>query len=189
MDDGRDEEGRVRLDADAAAVCGVIVNAGLKVHRTFGPGLLESAYEQCLVIETKLRGLDCRQQVLLPLVYEGVQVEASYRLDMLIAERVVVEVKAAEKITSLHKAQLLTYLRLSRYRVGFLFNFNVRMFREGIRRLVLRLGRRVFLPGLPVLPVLPGLPVPPCCLTCPDTDPKGHRRRFKAGGTWAGGAG
>lgn len=129
--------GRVRLDAATEEVCRLVVDAGLKVHRALGAGLLESAYEQCLGIELRLRGVECRAQVLLPLIYEGVRVEGGYRIDLVVAERVVVEIKALERITDLHKAQLLTYLRLSGYRVGFVLNFNVIKFRDGIRRLVL----------------------------------------------------
>jgi GxxExxY protein len=115
----------------------VIVDAGLKVHRAFGPGLLESAYEHCLAHELKARGLSITQQARLPITFEGMTLDAGYRLDLMVNDLVIVEVKAIEALTKLHEAQLLTYLRLSGRRLGYLMNFNVRMFRDGVRRLVL----------------------------------------------------
>jgi GxxExxY protein len=115
----------------------VIVDAGLKVHRAFGPGLLESAYEHCLAHELKARGLSITQQARLPITCEGMTLDAGYRLDLMVNDLVIVEVKAIEALTKLHEAQLLTYLRLSGRRLGYLMNFNVRMFRDGVRRLVL----------------------------------------------------
>ena len=114
-----------------------IVDAGLKVHRTLGPGLLESAYEHCLAHELKARGLSVARQAALPITYEGVTLDAGYRLDLLVNDAVVIEVKAVEAMTRLHEAQMLTYLRLSGRRLGYLINFNVAMFRNGVRRLVL----------------------------------------------------
>jgi GxxExxY protein len=114
-----------------------IVDAGLKVHRALGPGLLESAYEHCLAHELALRGLGVRRQVVLPITYEGSTLDAGYRLDLLVAESVVVEVKAIDALTRLHSAQLLTYLKLSKLRLGFLMNFNVSLFRDGLRRIAL----------------------------------------------------
>ena len=113
-----------------------IVDAGLEVHRALGPGLLESAYEQCLAHELRERGLAVNTQVSHPLTYKGLSLEAGYRLDMVVEECVVVEVKAAEATSRLHEAQLRTYLRLTGYRLGFLMNFNVPLFKEGLRRLV-----------------------------------------------------
>ena len=113
-----------------------VVDAGLKVHRTLGPGLLESAYEHCLARELQLRGLAVRRQVALPIVYEGAKLESGYRLDLVIDDALVIEVKAVEALTRLHEAQVLTYLRLSGHRIGFLMNFNVTLFKQGVRRLV-----------------------------------------------------
>ncbi len=114
-----------------------VVDAGLKVHRTLGPGLLESAYEHCLAHELKARGLSVSRQIALPIVYEGETLDAGYRLDLLVQDLIIVEVKAVETLTRLHEAQMLTYLRLSDRRLGYLMNFNVRLFRDGVRRLVL----------------------------------------------------
>lgn len=114
-----------------------IVDAGLKVHRVLGPGLLESAYEHCLAHEMTLRGVALRRQVVLPIPYEGEKLDAGFRLDMVIDERVIVEIKAVGKLAPIHEAQLLTYLKLSGLRLGFLMNFNVVLFKQGIRRIVL----------------------------------------------------
>ena len=113
-----------------------VVDAGLKVHRTLGPGLLESAYEHCLARELQIRGLAVRRQVALPIVYEGAKLESGYRLDLVINDALIIEVKAVEALTRLHEAQVLTYLRLSGHRIGFLMNFNVTLFKQGVRRLV-----------------------------------------------------
>jgi GxxExxY protein len=109
----------------------------LKVHKALGPGLLESAYEHCLAYELGSRGIPVLRQIALPIVYEGVRVDAGYRLDMVIADSIIIEVKAIDQLTRLHEAQLLTYLRLSGFRLGFLMNFNVELFKTGLRRLVL----------------------------------------------------
>ncbi|MBV8166978.1 MAG: GxxExxY protein, partial [Alphaproteobacteria bacterium] len=101
-----------------------------------GPGLLESAYEVCLAREIEKSGLRCTRQVLLPIVYDGETLDAGYRLDLLVEALVVVEVKAVEQLNEVHQAQLLSYLRLGKYRLGYLLNFNVRMMRDGIWRLV-----------------------------------------------------
>lgn len=114
-----------------------VVDAGLKIHRALGPGLLESAYEHCLAHELALRGLSARKQVLLPILYEGQRLDAGFRIDLIVDERVIVEVKAVDALTSVHKAQILTYLKLSHLRLGLLMNFNVTLFREGLRRIVL----------------------------------------------------
>lgn len=122
---------------DLSRVTGEIIDAGLKVHHSLGPGLLESAYEHCLVHELQNRGLAVRRQIALPIVYEGLTLEAGYRLDILVEESVVVEVKAVDTLTKLHWAQVMTYLRLSGFRIGLLLNFNVTLFRDGVKRLAL----------------------------------------------------
>ena len=114
-----------------------MIDAGLRVHRTLGPGLLESAYEVCLAHELQSRGVAVRRQVSLPVLFDGVKLDAGYRLDLLVEEQVVVEVKSVEALAPLHEAQLLTYLKLSQFRLGFLMNFNVQLFKQGLRRLVL----------------------------------------------------
>ena len=122
--------------AEADAVARAVVDAGLKVHRALGPGLLESVYEACLVREFELRGLRVRRQVSLPVEYEGLRLDGGYRLDLLVDDLVIVEVKAVETVLRLHEAQLITYLKLSGLRLGLLMNFNVALFKDGVRRLV-----------------------------------------------------
>jgi GxxExxY protein len=133
------EERKVRQEptAQVETVARSVVDAGLKVHKALGPGLLESAYEHCLAYELTSRGIPLLRQVPLPIVYEGARVDAGYRLDMIVANCIIIEVKAIDQLTRLHEAQLLTYLRLSGLRLGFLMNFNVELFRTGVRRLVL----------------------------------------------------
>ncbi|HBB96429.1 MAG TPA: GxxExxY protein [Blastocatellia bacterium] len=116
-----------------------IIGAGIAVHRVLGPGLLESAYQECLCQELVLRHIPFERQVPIPLEYRGIRLEAGYRLDVLVAGKVVVEVKAMEGIAPIHEAQLLTYLRLGGWKVGLLMNFNVVVLKDGIRRRVLDL--------------------------------------------------
>jgi GxxExxY protein len=130
-------EGREGRPADVEDLARTIVDSGLKVHRALGPGLLESAYEHCLAHELGLRGVSVQRQVPLPITYEGMKLEAGYRLDLVAGQTVVIEVKAVEALTRLHEAQVLTYLRLSGLRLGLLLNFNVELFKNGIRRLIL----------------------------------------------------
>lgn len=113
-----------------------IIGCAIEVHRTLGPGLLESAYAEALRFELAEAGLRCARQVPVPLTYKG-RYLGEYRLDLLVEDAVVVEVKAVERFDPVHEAQLLTYLRLSGKRVGLLINFNRRLLREGIKRLVL----------------------------------------------------
>jgi GxxExxY protein len=127
---------RQEPSAAADAVAREVVDAGLKVHRALGPGLLESVYETCLVRELDLRGLRVRRQVPLAIEYEGLRLERGYRLDLLVGEAVIVEIKAVEGILRLHEAQLITYLKLSGLRLGLLLNFNVTLFKDGVRRFV-----------------------------------------------------
>lgn len=111
-----------------------VIEAAIEVHRTLGPGLLESAYRDCLCRELALRGIAFEKERPLPVEYKGAQLECGYRLDLLIANLIVVEVKAVEAVAPVHEAQLLTYLRLGGWRVGLLINFNVVMLKDGIRR-------------------------------------------------------
>jgi GxxExxY protein len=135
--DRQERQGRQEPAAEIDRVARAVVDAGLKVHKALGPGLLESAYEHCLAYELAARGISVRRQVALPIVYDGARLDAGYRLDIVVADTVIVEVKAIDQLTRLNEAQLLTYLRLSGLRVGFLMNFNVEMFKTGLRRLVL----------------------------------------------------
>ena len=114
-----------------------IIGAAIEVHRQLGPGLLESAYEECLCHELHLRGLAFERQVNLPVSYKGLQLDCGYKIDMIVGGEVVVELKSVEKLLPVHEAQLLTYLRLSEKRVGLLINFNVPVLTRGIVRRVL----------------------------------------------------
>ena len=114
-----------------------IVGAAMRVHSALGPGLLESAYEACLAHELSARGHDVLRQVAVPITYEGVRIDAGYRLDMLVERTVIVEVKSVARFERIHESQLLTYLRLSGHPVGLLMNFNVSRLRDGIVRRVL----------------------------------------------------
>jgi GxxExxY protein len=114
-----------------------VVDAGFHVHRELGPGLLERVYESALLHELGSRGLMVERQVLVPLNYKGIPLEDSLRLDLLVDGSIILEVKAVEAILAVHKAQLMSYLRLSGLRLGFLMNFNVPVFKDGIRRIVL----------------------------------------------------
>ncbi|MEM9352122.1 MAG: GxxExxY protein [Planctomycetota bacterium] len=116
-------------------VSGAIVDAAMKVHSALGPGLLESAYEGCLTFELNRRGLSVARQNELPVVYEKVRIDVGYRLDLLVEESVIVELKAVEKLKEIHKAQLLSYLKLSNKPVGLLINFHVQRLKDGIVRL------------------------------------------------------
>lgn len=127
----RDTENTER-DPNSAAMIG----AAIEVHRVLGPGLLESAYEECLCHELSLRGIPFERQVALPVNYKGVHLDCGYRLDIVLPGKLVVELKAVEQLAPVHDAQLLTYLKLSGIRTGLLLNFNSTLMRDGIRRLV-----------------------------------------------------
>ena len=114
-----------------------IIGAAIEVHRHLGPGLLESAYEQCLCHELHLRGLNFKCQVELPVSYKGIKLDCGYKIDVIVNDEVVLELKAVEKLLPVHEAQLLTYMRLTDKRVGLLINFNVPQLTQGIIRRVL----------------------------------------------------
>jgi len=113
-----------------------IIGAAIKVHSVVGPGLLESAYEACLRYELERLHLRTRSQVVIPIKYEGLLIDNGYRIDLLVEDRVAVELKAIETILPVHRAQLLSYLRLGGFRLGYLLNFHVPQMRNGIIRLV-----------------------------------------------------
>jgi GxxExxY protein len=121
-----------QLDQLAAAA----VDCAYKVHRALGPGLLESVYETCLAHELSKRGYPIQTQVRIPVQYDGIKLDAGLRIDLLVDSRLIVEVKAVEHLTDVHKAQLLTYLKLTGNRLGLLINFNVATIKTGIKRLV-----------------------------------------------------
>ncbi len=114
-----------------------VVDSAFRVHSSFGPGLLESVYETCLEHELKKRGFDVARQVSIPIVYDGVKLEPGLRLDLVVDESVIVEIKAVEKMLPVFEAQMLTYMKLSAKRLGYLINFNVPLIRDGIKRMVL----------------------------------------------------
>lgn len=124
------------IDREQERVTEAVIGAAIEVHRQLGPGLLESAYEACLFRELTERGLNVARQVSLPVLYKGTQVDCGYRLDLLVEDEVVVELKAVESLLPIHNAQVITYLKLSGYPIGLLINFNVTMLRNGLRRLV-----------------------------------------------------
>lgn len=117
-------------------VTGAIVDSAMRLHTALGPGMLESVYEKCLTHELVKRGLKVEAQVWLPVIYDGVKIDGGYRIDLLVEGGVLVELKVVEQILDVHKAQLLSYLKLSDKPVGLLINFNVVHLRDGIRRLV-----------------------------------------------------
>lgn len=120
-----------------SSLTGEIIAPAVEVHRERGPGLLESAYQACLCRELAIRGIGFQSEVPLPIDYKGIRLDCGYRMDLVVADKIAIEVKSIEKILPIHEAQLLTYLRLSRLRVGLLMNFNVRLLRHGIIRRIL----------------------------------------------------
>lgn len=123
---------------DFDALSHSVIGAALEVHKALGPGLLESAYSRCLAIELERRGLFFQREVPIPLVYRGVPLDVSYRADFIVEERLIIEVKSVQKLEGIHRAQLLTYLKLTGLGVGLLFNFNTQMLRSGTIRLTHR---------------------------------------------------
>jgi GxxExxY protein len=113
-----------------------IIGAAIEVHKSLGPGLLESAYEECLTHELGLREISVEKQVPMPVVYKGKKLDCGYRLDMIVENAIILELKSCDKIEQIHKAQLLTYLKLSDCRLGLLLNFNVPVMKDGIVRVV-----------------------------------------------------
>jgi GxxExxY protein len=113
-----------------------IVGSAIEVHRRLGPGLLESTYEACFCRELLLRGIAFERQVMLPVCYRGLQVDCGYRLDVVVAGSIIVEVKAIRKVLPVHRAQVLTYLKLTGLHIGLLINFNVELLRSGVYRII-----------------------------------------------------
>lgn len=114
----------------------VIFDAGLSVHRSLGPGLLESAYEQCLYYELCKSGLSVEKQKPMPLIYDEVKLDVGYRIDIMVERKVVIEVKSVDALNDVHLAQVLTYLKLSQCKLGLLINFNTLLFKNGIKRVI-----------------------------------------------------
>ncbi len=113
-----------------------IINAALEVHRSLGPGLLESAYQQCLYFELKSRGLGIIKEIPCPIIYKDIKLDHGYRIDLLVENKVVIELKTVECFTDVHTAQVLTYLKLGGFPVGFLMNFHTKLLKNGIKRFI-----------------------------------------------------
>jgi GxxExxY protein len=114
-----------------------LLNCAFRVHSSLGPGLLENSYQECLFYELRKSGIEVSKQVPLPLVYEEVILEIGYRIDLMVEERIIVEVKSIDALAEIHMAQILTYMRLSGCRLGLLVNFNVKHLKDGIKRVIL----------------------------------------------------
>lgn len=121
---------------DINELTGLILNKSYEVHTVLGPGLLESAYEECLCHELIQAGLEVERQKALPIMYKGLKIDAGYRLDIVVNKKVVIELKSVELLHPIHTSQLLTYLKLSNIRYGLLINFNVKSLKEGIKRYI-----------------------------------------------------
>ncbi|MBD2678897.1 MULTISPECIES: GxxExxY protein [Nostoc] len=124
---------------DENNLSGVIIGCGMRVHTVLGPGLLESAYEECLYYELRKNRLNVGKQVPLPLIYEEVKLDCVYRLDLIVENKVIIEVKSVESINPIHSVQLLTYLKLTNCKLGLILNFNVLHLKEGIKRVANKL--------------------------------------------------
>ena len=115
----------------------LIIGASIDVHRQLGPGLLESAYRECLYYElTKIVGLSVKREIPMPIIYKEIKLEQGYRMDLLVEDKVVIELKTVDFLTDVHKAQLLTYLKLGNYKIGILINFNETLLKNGIKRII-----------------------------------------------------
>ena len=132
------EPGRGEPTARHDLLAREVVDSAFAVHKALGPGLLESVYEQCLAYELHTRGIEARRQVAAPVIYREIRMDGGYRIDMVVADLVAVEIKAVERTLPIHEAQLLTYLKLSGHRLGLLINFNVPLIKQGITRLLLK---------------------------------------------------
>jgi GxxExxY protein len=121
---------------DLNKITDAVIGAAIDVHKALGPGLLELAYQACLVYELMIRGHQVEQQKPLPIIYKNVNLDCGYRMDLVVDEKVVVELKSVESITPVHEAQILSYLRLSGMKIGLLINFNQRLLKNGLRRFV-----------------------------------------------------
>ncbi|HLA96004.1 MAG TPA: GxxExxY protein [Pyrinomonadaceae bacterium] len=117
-------------------ISGKIIELSIKVHKALGPGMLEGAYEVCLMHELIKNGFKAESQVKLPIIYDGIRLDAGYRIDLLVEKSVIVELKAIEHLLPVHEAQLLSYLRMSNLKLGLLINFNQKLLRDGVRRVV-----------------------------------------------------
>lgn len=129
----------MRLVQEVNKITEAVIGASIEVHKHLGPGLLESAYEECLCHELNLRNIPFKRQVPLPVTYKGTKLDCGYRIDLLVNDEVVVELKSVDHIMPIHEAQALTYMRLGDWKVGLILNFNVPILVKGVKRLVLGL--------------------------------------------------
>lgn len=125
------------MPAYESDLSGRLIGLAIEVHRYLGPGLLESAYEECLCFELKQARLNFSRQVALPVIYKDIRLDCGYRMDLVVDNKVVIEIKSTERLQPIHDAQILTYLRLSNYKIGLLMNFNTTLLKDGLRRFVL----------------------------------------------------
>ncbi|MCB0846274.1 MAG: GxxExxY protein [Bacteroidetes bacterium] len=121
---------------DYQELTGIIIGKAIEVHKTLGPGLLESAYQACLIYELEEAGLDVKSEMIMPVRYKNIELDHGYRLDILVNDKVVLELKTVDYLTSIHEAQILTYMQLGNYPVGLLINFRVSLLKDGIKRFV-----------------------------------------------------
>ena len=112
----------------------IVIGCAIEVHRNLGPGLLESAYQECLAYELRNQGIIVEKEISLPIIYKEIKIDHGYRIDLLIENRIVIELKTVEKFTDVHTAQILTYMRLGEYATGLLINFNTKLLKHGIKR-------------------------------------------------------
>lgn len=126
----------MELKVDINEIGRDIIHCAIMVHKALGPGLLESAYQKCLAYELRIRGHTVECELLLPIQYKSIRIDASFRIDMLISGRVIIENKAVESILPIHEAQLLTYLKMKNLQLGYLLNWNVALMKQGIKRMV-----------------------------------------------------
>ena len=122
-------------EEESNSITGKIIGAAIDIHRALGPGLLESAYEACLIYELRLRKLKVESQKAIPIFYKDVLLDCGYRADLVVEDQAIVEIKSVSSLASIHEAQLLSYLKLSGYKIGLLLDFNVKYLKEGIRRM------------------------------------------------------
>jgi GxxExxY protein len=125
------------LDQITEDIASEVINAAISVHKILGPGLLESAYKECLFYELSSNGIKVEKEKPIPLVFKKITLDCVFRADLVVEDRILLELKAIEELTNIHMAQMLTYLRIGDYRLGFLMNFNVRLLKDGIKRVIL----------------------------------------------------
>ncbi len=125
------------LEASTERIASEVINIALMIHKKLGPGLLESAYKECLYYELQANGFKVEKEKPIPLAYNGIKLDCGYRADLVVEDKILLELKAIEELTKIHLAQILTYLRIGGYHLGFIMNFNVLLFKNGIKRVVL----------------------------------------------------